>query len=560
MVGAWLGNQQFTVQDCSFEKCQIAIDAFWCWTFVYHRIAIKDCQTAIRVTAAMVDGKGETAQAVSSIACLDWDVQSTPVAVDIISDDTGARGSVVLSNFKTANVDSIVVRSVKSGQTVLLAPPDAGSTSTNWSWQGDNPPAKSTDPATGPLTLPRPTSMLDSSGQWHVQPRPDYLDLTASEFLSARDYGAAGDGVHDDTAALQAVLRDSAGSGKVVWLPHGDYVITDTLIIPSGSRIVGEVFPVLLGTGSKFEDASAPRPVIQVGEQDGQTGRVEISDCIFSTKGPTPGAIVLRWCLAGGPTSGMWDTHIRLGGCAGTNLDDERFSADKPIDTTNAWAAFMAWHITPRASGCFVNNWVWLADHLLDTSGGRNAGKQLSLLAGRGIFIESNPGPVWLWGGASEHFLLYQYQMFKAQNVFIGHAQTETPYFLGEGVALPTQLAKPITTGAPWYDPDWKNTPPPQAGDTETFNVRSSGMRVIQSWSVHIYGPGLYSLFDAYSQDRLPERRCQRGLLSIEGSNEQDVVLVNLNTIGVRSMIDVDGVEKEDEKDHRNGLPSTLGY
>ena len=101
---------------------------------------------------------------------------------------------------------------------------------------------------------------------------------------------------------------------------------------------------------------------------------------------------------------------------------------------------------------------------------GRDAGKQLSLLAARGIFIESNPGPVWLWGGASEHFLLYQYQLVKAQNVFIGHAQTESPYFLGQGVALPTGLAQPVTTTAPWQDPDWRNEGGSPSQDT--FHAR----------------------------------------------------------------------------------------
>lgn len=561
-LGAWLGNQQFTVQDCTFEECHRAIYQDWCWSFVYHRVKVRHCHTALQMRAAVADGRQEHEQGASSAACLDWDVRDTHFVFDIISQEVGARGSLTISNLKTVNVDSILVRTVKDRCIVMLAPVKAAATTTDWTWQGDAPPSHVNDPATGPLKLPRPAAMLDDKGHWHARPRPEYLDVNASNFISARDHGAVGDGVHDDTQALQTLLRDHAGTSKVLWIPHGNYLITDTLIIPPGSRIVGEVWPVLLGTGPNFQDATAPRPVIQVGEPEaqgsGNEGLVEISELIFSTKGPCPGAIVLRWSLCGGPESGMWDTHIRLGGCAGTDLDDERFDRENPIDTVNAQACFMAWHLTRSASGCFINNWVWLADHLLDSKPGRDAGKQLSLLAARGIFIESNPGPVWLWGGASEHFLLYQYQLVKAQNVFIGHAQTESPYFLGKGVALPKELAEPVTTAAPWYDPEWRSEDGSSSHDP--FRARSWGIRIASSWSVHLYGPGLYSFFDAYRQDRLGERRCQRSLLSIEQSRGQDVVVVNLNTIGARSMVDVEGQEKVDEEIHRNGFVSTLGY
>ena len=161
----------------------------------------------------------------------------------------------------------------------------------------------------------------------------------------------------------------------------------------------------------------------------------------------------------------MWDTHIRLGGCAsqtspdshpvfdpqaldplfiaaGTNLQT---NVTGPDLLTNA-AAFLAMHITPHASGyfevreCFctyshlstypcISNiscsgsqgtWIWLADHNLD-------GKtdQVSLYSGRGLLSESK-GPVWLVGTASEHHVLYQYYLHHAENHYIGLMQTES--------------------------------------------------------------------------------------------------------------------------------------
>lgn len=374
----------------------------------------------------------------------------------------------------------------------------------------------------------------------------------------------------DDTAALQAVFDRFSNGTHVIWIPHGHYLLTSTLVVSPGTRVVGEVWPVLMGTGDYFNDASNPKPVIQVGHFAGQQGLVEVSDCIFSTRGPTRGAIVLQWNLRCEGTKsihnmpGLWDTHIRLGGFKGSNLEDGRFDCEKPLDVDNAWACFLAWYIPPEANGCFVNNWVWLADHTLDSEmeNRRYAGQRISLLAARGILIEANPGPVFLWGGASEHFLLYQYQLFKARNVFIGHCQTESPYFLGNGVATADQLAPPQ---ADWDDPQWKDT-------ADTFDNRSWGLRIVSSQSIHLYGAGLYSFFDAYKENQLDARRCQRSLLCIEDKDDKErrhggVNIVNLCTIGIKSMLDIgDGKktssceEKLQEAEHRVGMPSIRGY
>lgn len=40
-----------------------------------------------------------------------------------------------------------------------------------------------------------------------------------------------------------------------------------------------------MGTGSRFTDYNNPQPVIQVGAA-GSTGTVEITDMIFTTRGP----------------------------------------------------------------------------------------------------------------------------------------------------------------------------------------------------------------------------------------------------------------------------------
>lgn len=51
-----------------------------------------------------------------------------------------------------------------------------------------------------------------------------------------RSFGAAGDGISDDTAALQ----QAASTTEAVFLPHGRYRITDTIRLRNGTHLYGE--------------------------------------------------------------------------------------------------------------------------------------------------------------------------------------------------------------------------------------------------------------------------------------------------------------------------------
>jgi hypothetical protein len=59
-----------------------------------------------------------------------------------------------------------------------------------------------------------------------------------SEVISVRDFGAKGDGVTNDTAALQLAFNVAASSAKV-YIPRGTYMIRQELKIPSNSYIYG---------------------------------------------------------------------------------------------------------------------------------------------------------------------------------------------------------------------------------------------------------------------------------------------------------------------------------
>lgn len=52
------------------------------------------------------------------------------------------------------------------------------------------------------------------------------------------DYGAVGDGVTDDTAAIQAAINDNPG--KIIFVPKGNYLFSQLTISANGTTLMGE--------------------------------------------------------------------------------------------------------------------------------------------------------------------------------------------------------------------------------------------------------------------------------------------------------------------------------
>jgi glucan 1,3-beta-glucosidase len=142
----------------------------------------------------------------------------------------------------------------------------------------------------------KPSDLLNG-GAVFEKSKPLYEDLPASSFISVKSAGAKGDGVTDDTDALQKVL-DSATADQVVYFDHGAYVITSTLKVPKDIKITGEVWPMIMAHGSKFQDETNPIPAVQVGQKGYPWRYSHAVECCCHLAG-------LRWYV-GRPHSRWW--------------------------------------------------------------------------------------------------------------------------------------------------------------------------------------------------------------------------------------------------------------
>ncbi|PYH83679.1 pectin lyase-like protein [Aspergillus uvarum CBS 121591] len=366
----------------------------------------------------------------------------------------------------------------------------------------------------------KPSALLNSDGSLFEKSKPLYEDYAASSFISVKSAGAKGDGSTDDTAAIQKVL-DSCTDDQIVYFDHGAYIITDTIKVPKNVKITGEIWPMLMAYGDRFSDAENPIPMLQVGEV-GESGSVEISDLIVETKGPAPGAILIQWNLNADSqgSAGMWDVHARIGGSAGTELQSDTCTKT-PDQTTspnsNCVGAFLLFHATEQSSVYLENTWFWTADHELDLADHN----QINIYNGRGVLLETQES-AWLYGTASEHNQLYNYQVSNAKNVFMGLIQTETPYYQANPNAL-----TPFTPNTTWNDPDFSYC-------TTDSCRKAWGLRVLSSSETYVYGAGLYSFFDNYSQTCLDTESCQENIVEVDCS---DVHIYGLSTKASTNMV-----------------------
>ncbi|KAL8733087.1 MAG: hypothetical protein Q9166_002279 [cf. Caloplaca sp. 2 TL-2023] len=553
--GAFFGNQQFTTRNLTFNNVNTAIYMNWNWLWTFKSLKINNCKLGIDMAATTEPGGNN--QTVGSVLIQDSIFSDTPKGINTSRTDSSVPatgGTLVLDNVDfTGCADAVVGAGgntiLKGGSKVASwaqghAYTTASDGAANATCVAGAAPSASSQTIQGALTpSSKPPSLLNSKGAVYERSKPQYETVPSSTFVSVKSAGAKGDGTTDDTAAIQAIF-DKVQPNQIVYFDHGAYLITSTVKVPKNIKITGEIWPLIMASGAAFSDQNKPTPIFKVG-QPGDEGNVEISDLIFETKGAAPGAILMEWNVRGKPGSvGMWDVHFRIGGSAGTDLQSNKCKKT-PSTTHNAnkdcIGAFMLLHVTEKASIYLENNWFWVADHELDLADH----SQIDIYNGRGVFVESKEGPVWMYGTSSEHSVLYNYQIANAKNVYMAAIQTETPYFQANPDAT-----TPFSTNQKYQDPDFSHCK--TAGCKKAW-----GLRVVSSSDIHVVGAGLYSFFDNYQQDCLATESCQENMVSLECGNE-NTYLWGLSTKAATYQVTIDGKGVVNQKDNRSNFCSTL--
>lgn len=110
-------------------------------------------------------------------------------------------------------------------------------------------------------------------------PRPIREKL--GDAVSAKDFGAVGDGTVDDTLAIQAALT----AAKAVFLPPGTYRIANTITVPYGKTLSGVgQSSILRGAGSGFDLVHLPDGYATLRDLRLEQGRAGVR--LFGRDGP----------------------------------------------------------------------------------------------------------------------------------------------------------------------------------------------------------------------------------------------------------------------------------
>jgi glucan 1,3-beta-glucosidase len=525
--GLRVGNQQFTFKNISVEDAhEAAIFLFWNWIMTFVDVRIRNATIGVHATGG-----------VGSLNL-----------VDIQMTDIHEVGLLMDSNTTNALLDNAVFDPSSVALCISVFPGNANYSYTlndteqaqfwfqgrvaDGSWvqgAGNFPPR-------APALL-RP----DGSGRYLVKMRPDFNATgTAYTFVAPN--------ASDITEKLKAFIAhvaatenpDGSGKGGAIFIPYGVYYLSDTVTIPPGVSLYGEVWTRLLATGRLFRDAFRPHVMLRIGEP-GAIGKTQLADLMFSTDGPAPGAIMLQWNTRpdgelGQPGDcGAWDVHYRIGGFAGSQLPPTVCTPEVTASSTpECFGAHTLFELTETGSVYLENCWGWVADHDID------AGNDLNIFSARGFYSKSQNGPAWLLGTAMEHSFMFQYFLQNVSNHFLGVIQTETPYYQPQFLLAP-QASR---SSDPTYDKG---------------QMHAYALAVAEDDGAHdlvIYGTGLYSFFHNWTTlscggstyGVLPP--CQQVLIRLDGIPARSGApiwakngtrLMNINTHGASTVMLLNG-------------------
>ena len=297
-TGINLSSQQYEIKSVSFNRCTIGILISGCFVGVLVDLSFADTGTGIDMS---LDG-GHSLSLIDSTAANTGTVIKTRSA-------TTADHSLVVENFEAGpGLTSVVL----ADERVILA----GSVADTWVYGVVQTGSKGVHCDGIGLSSPRPKTLL-SEGKFVAKPPPTYYDLDLECIVNVKDVEGLpvlGDGSTDDTINLTTIVAQNAGH-RILFFPHGTYIVSNTLLFPVGTRLIGEGWSAISAIGSLFMDSENPRPMVKVGNP-GDIGNFQCSDMLFTVAEILPGCVLVEVNMAGESPGdvGFWNSHIVVGG------------------------------------------------------------------------------------------------------------------------------------------------------------------------------------------------------------------------------------------------------
>jgi hypothetical protein len=246
-------------------------------------------------------------------------------------------------------------------------------------------------------------------------------------WVNLRTLGAVGDGVADDTDALRKAIADH----RTIYVPSGQYRVTDTITLRPDTVLIGlqpSVTRILLADSTPaFQGVGSPKPLLEA-PKGGTNIVVGIG---LYTNGINPRAVAAKWMA--GKESMMNDVRF-LGGHGTVDPSATAEEAGKTwqqiynnthtadSDINRRWdAQYPSLWITDGGGGTFVDIWT------------------PSTFAQAGLFISNTSTEGRIYELSSEHHVRNEVMLRNASNWQIYALQTEEERGEG-GFALPLDI------------------------------------------------------------------------------------------------------------------------